>query len=47
MLNSVTVPSLWDENKAKGLDEPGLLDALLQLAHHRIVLQRRRFRMSG
>src|SRR6478735_7292603 len=25
MLNSVTVPSLWDENKAKGLDEPGLL----------------------
>ena len=23
--NSVTVPSLWDESKAQGLDEPGLL----------------------
>src|SRR5437762_7078978 len=25
MLNSVTVPSLWDDAKARGLDEPGLL----------------------
>ena len=25
MSNSATVPSLWDDAKAKGLDEPGLL----------------------
>ena len=25
MTNSVTVPSLWDDAKASGLDEPGLL----------------------